>query len=242
MLEPRRSLLVVTGTDTGVGKTHVSRAILRALARSDSPAFPLKLIETGCLRHDGVLVPDDGLALARAAGREEALPDVAPFRFELPAAPATAARHAGTTLPFSALVAAVERAHGHAPRVLLEGAGGLLVPLGPEGTFADLCVRLRPRVLLVARDALGTLNHTLLTAEALARRGLVLAAVVLNATGPEPCTLDHARELAEHLPGVPIVGPLPWQPGATDDQLANALAHAGLDPTRLAATLFADRG
>jgi dethiobiotin synthetase len=225
---PRPAPLFVTGTDTGVGKTHVSRALLRALVRQGAAPFPLKLIETGCAREGDQLVPADGVDLARAARREDALAQVAPYRFLLPAAPTTAARAEGVTLSFAPLVEHVRAAQARSARVLLEGAGGLLVPIGPEGNFADLSLRLGARVVLVARDALGTLNHTLLTVEALAHRGLPLAAIVLSAVGPEPCPLDHVGELRRLLPTVPVYGPLPWLPGATDDQLADALAATGL--------------
>lgn len=228
-------ILFVTGTDTGVGKTYVSRALLRALRRHGIAVFPLKLIETGCVREGNDLVPADGLALARAAGVEEQLPVVSPYRFELPAAPVTAARRAGTSLDPEALLAYVRQQHARQPWLLLEGAGGFLVPIAPGFTFADLCQRLGACVLVVSRDALGTLNHTLLTAEAVFHRGLSLAAVVLNATGPDPCPLEHRHELATFLPDVPIYGPLPWLPSASDDALADALAHIGLTPTRLAA-------
>jgi dethiobiotin synthetase len=233
----RPSVLLVTGTDTGVGKTHTSRAILRALTRRHQAVAPLKLVETGCTLHDGVLLPADGLALARAARCEHLLDVVAPERFPLPAAPSTAARAAGTTLRFDALEEHVHRAGTLAPRVLLEGAGGLLVPIGPDGTFREFAARVRASVLIVARDALGTLNHTALTIEGARMTGLRVAGVVLNAVGPERCTLEHARELSERYPEVPVYGPLPWMPDTVeeDEALADALERAGLDVPRLLA-------
>lgn len=224
----RLAPLFVTGTDTGVGKTRVTRGLLRTLVDACVPVAPLKLIETGCVRDGPDLVPDDALALARAARLEHALPQIGPERFELPAAPSTAARREGRTLRFDALRLHVERAHALAPRVVLEGAGGALVPIGPDGTFADFAALLGARAVVVARDALGTLNHTLLTVEALTRRSVAVVAIVLNATGPVPPPLAHAEELRALLGHTPVLGPLPWQPDASDDECADALRAAGL--------------
>lgn len=227
----RGEVLIVTGTDTGVGKTRIARGVLRACSRAGVAVAPLKLVETGCRRVGSELLPEDGLALL-AAARASDLAWVAPLRFELGAAPSVAARQVGRALTFSELASHVERAAAAAPRVLVEGAGGLLVPLGEEGSFADFARKIGARLLVVARDALGTLNHTLLTLEAAERRGLDVAAVVLNAASPEPCALDHAAELRALAPETTIVGPLPWRPAATDDELARELSEAGLPPAR----------
>ena len=227
-------VLMVTGTDTGVGKTVISRGILRSAARAGVELFPLKLVETGCELADGEFVPSDGVALAAAAGRDD-LDKIAPLRFALPASPTMAARDAGRSLALPELMDCVETAWAQAPNVLLEGAGGLLVPITEQLSFADLARELRASVILVARDALGTLNHTLLTLEVLRRRGMSVVSVVLNAASPEPCTLDHRAELNRLEPRIPIWGPVPWMEGATDDQLADAVEAAGFKPSELAA-------
>ncbi len=225
-----RTILAVTGTDTGVGKTLVSRGLLAACRRAGRPVAPLKLIETGCARGESGLVPEDGVALARAAGSGD-LDLIAPLRFELPAAPRTAARREGRRLRFSELASSVDAAHGLGPSLLLEGAGGLLVPIGDEGSFADFLTTLpRVRLLVVARDALGTLNHTLLTVEAAQRRKLSVAGVVLNATSAEPSPLEHARELRDAHPDLPVFGPLGWLPAASDETLARELERIGVTP------------
>ncbi len=228
-----RRLLLVTGTDTGVGKTVVSRGILRACVRAGTAIFPLKLAETGCaVDDDGELLPSDGIALAKAAGRED-LEHVAPLRFTLPASPRSAAMHEGRPLSLGQLMECVDVAFNQSELVLLEGAGGLMVPLADQLDFADLAQELRARVLVVARDALGTLNHTQLTLEALRRRGLGVLAVVLNATSAKPCSLAHRQELQRLNPRAQIWGPLPWLPNATDDELADAIEGAGFSPNAL---------
>lgn len=229
----RSSPLIVTGTDTGVGKTLVSRGLLAACRRAGLDVAPLKLVETGCVPSENELRSEDGAALARAAGRAE-LPVIAPLRFELPAAPRTAARRQGRELTFDELREHVGRARALAPHLLLEGAGGLLVPLAEQGTFGDFVATLSgARVLIVARDALGTLNHVLLTVEAARRRGLEVVGVVLNATSERPCPLEHAAELAHALPDVEVFGPLSWLEEPTDQGLADLVSAAGLTPERV---------
>ncbi len=225
-------VVMVTGTDTGVGKTVISRGILRSTARAGIDLFPLKLVETGCELVNGEFVPSDGVALAAAAGRDD-LDKVAPLRFALPASPTMAARDVGRTLSMPELMECVNAARAQAPNVLLEGAGGLLVPVTEQLSFADLAQELRASVILVARDALGTLNHILLTLEVLRRRGLSVISVVLNAAGPEPCALDHRIELNRLEPRVPIWGPVPWMANAENDQLADAVEAVGFKPSAL---------
>jgi dethiobiotin synthetase len=221
--------LFVTGTDTGVGKTTIARGLLRLGARLGQPVMPLKLIETGCTRlTDGSLDPADGRALAQAAERAGDLASIAPIRFALAAAPATAARAAGSPLDLRDLVSRV-RLLCATGRVLLEGAGGLLVPITDRETMADLAAAVDATVLVIARDALGTINHTLLTLEALRGRGLRVAGVVLNGVSGERCDLGHRDTLTAFAGDVPIRGPIPWRPDADDDALADAVAAAGVD-------------
>jgi dethiobiotin synthetase len=162
----------ITATDTGVGKTFVGCALARAALRRGLRVAVCKPCETG----DG----DDGERLLRAAGRplDEAL--VRPFRFPMPASPEESAREAGGSVDVARIVAAVETLAADADFVIVEGAGGLLVPLAPGVLMADLAARLRLPLLVVARASLGTVNHTLLTIEAARRRELTVAGVILT--------------------------------------------------------------
>ncbi|MEZ4223216.1 MAG: dethiobiotin synthase [Polyangiaceae bacterium] len=235
-MKPRA--LLVTGTDTGVGKTVVSRGILRACRRRGEEIAPLKLVETGCREVEGELYPEDGVRLARAAGSEDLSTDlqrIVPFRFALPASPTMAAAHVGRELTHSDAMEAVERAFLYCPRLLIEGAGGALVPITKDFDFADLAQELGSEVIVVARDALGTLNHSLLTLEALRRRGITVRALVLNATSPEPSPLDHRAEMLRLQPRLEVWGPLPWIPNGSDDDFADALEAAGLEVSTLLA-------
>jgi len=173
--------LFVTGTDTGVGKTVVACAILRALRGAGLDLAAMKPIETGV----GAKGPEDAQALRAAAGELDPLDDVCPLRFALPAAPNVAAAHEGRAIDLGLVRAAFSRLASRHRAVLVEGAGGLLAPTSDRATMADLAGELGLPVLIVARAALGTINHTRLSLEAArARRLEVLGVVVSHADGP----------------------------------------------------------
>lgn len=171
----------VSGTDTGVGKTVVACALVRALREAGHDVGVMKPAETG-VGPDG---PLDALALREAAGVDDPLDEICPLQLPLPAAPSVAAADAGVRMDPARIRKAFDGLAGRHEQMVVEGAGGLLVPILPELTMADLARALELPVLLVARAALGTINHTLLSLEALARRGLPLAGVVISfASGP----------------------------------------------------------
>jgi dethiobiotin synthetase len=229
----------VAGTDTGVGKTQVARALLSLLRG----AVPLKPVETGCEPDH----PEDALALLEASRGNFELDRVCPYRFRLPAAPLVAAQAEGKTVSLERIEQLVARA---APNlVVVEAAGGLLVPLAREVaawtieqadpaerspaptllTNLDLAERLGLPVLLVARAGLGTLNHCALSAEAIARRDLELAAIVLNRVSNEddPTVATNPR-LVEELTGARIFGPTPFVEDAAKRPAAIARVLAPL--------------
>lgn len=202
--------LFVTGTDTGVGKTHVATALIGALTAAGRRVRARKPVESGCREGPGGLEAADALALHQAAGAWEAATRVCPLRYAHALAPDRAARLAGQRLSLARLRAACldGASAGDGTITVVEGAGGFLSPLAEDGLNADLAVALGYPVLLVVADRLGCLNHALLTAEAVASRGLRLAAVALNAlpgeTGPEG--MDNLADLARRLAGTaPVV-------------------------------------
>lgn len=172
----RARIVLVTGTDTGVGKTWVGCALARALARAGTRVVAIKPVETGCGPLPGP--EEDGVRLAAAAGQRT--PRQALRRFRDPVTPALAAERDQATLDFDALVGEVERhAAGH-DVALVEGAGGLLAPIGWDWNAADLAEALGARALVVACDRLGTINHTLLTLGAVELAGILPLGVVLT--------------------------------------------------------------
>lgn len=172
--------LFVTGTDTGVGKTVVTAAIARCLRAAGVRVGVCKPVATGASLRDGHLVSEDTLRLGEAAGVPDQLERVTPRTFAEPAAPPVAAANEGLSLKLAELTSAVTWWEQGSEVVLVEGVGGLLCPLTEQETIADLASALDYPLLVVARATLGTLNHTLLTLEVAAQRGLSVAGVVLN--------------------------------------------------------------
>ena len=166
----------VTGTDTGVGKTMVACALVRGLRARAVDVGVMKPIETGV----GAEGPLDALALLEAAESGDPLDDVCPQRFALPAAPSVAAAAERRSVDVAAIRAAFRRIEARHDCVVAEGAGGLLVPAAEGVCMADLACELGLPVVVVARAALGTINHTLLTLEVAAARGLAVAGVVVS--------------------------------------------------------------
>jgi dethiobiotin synthetase len=219
--------LIVTGTDTGVGKTVITAALARLLRKQGRPVRVCKPVATGAAWTDGRWLSEDTVRLAEAADMIGRWDEVTPWAFPDPVAPPVAARRQGTALVLHELAAAVRRGHRLGSAVLVEGVGGLLCPLTERETVADLVAILGLPLLVVARRSLGTLNHTLLTLEAARGRGLRVAGVVINETEP-PQTLADATNV-EELRGrieVPLLAVMPHQ---ADPFAPEPSALAGVD-------------
>ncbi len=173
--------IVVTGTDTGVGKTVVTAGLGRALARAGRKVLAIKPVESGCGPEP--VATEDGALLAEATG--QAAPRQAWLRLRAPMAPALAAELEQLPLDPPAWIARLRTAAEGAEVVLVEGAGGLLAPLSWSCTIADVASELAARVLVVGADRLGVQNHVLLTLSELRARSLEPLGVVLSAP-PEP--------------------------------------------------------
>jgi dethiobiotin synthetase len=178
--------LFVVGTDTGVGKTRVAAAIARELAAAGKRVGVYKPAASGCGRRGGALVSDDAEQLWEAAGRPLALDAVCPQRFEAPLAPHLAARAEGREIDAALLRTGLAAWKHDCEIVLVEGAGGLMSPLGDDEYVADLAAELGYPLVVVAANALGVINQTLQTliAAAVFRAGLEVAGIVLNGVRP----------------------------------------------------------
>jgi dethiobiotin synthetase len=175
----------VTGTDTGVGKTVVACALVRALRDAGRDVGVMKPVETGV----GAPGPLDAIALRDASGANDPLGEICPVQLALPAAPTVAAAAEGTHVDLGVIRSAWARLRARHELMVVEGAGGLLVPLAENCSMAELAAELGLPLVVAARAALGTINHTLLTVEAIERRGLALAGVVISHVGG---VLSHA--------------------------------------------------
>lgn len=207
----------VTGTDTGVGKTVVTAALAMALRLRGRQVVALKPIETGW---NGTASASDAERL-RAIGTP-ALSSTEPlYRLPLPLAPLAAARAAGVVIDLDRLVAYVRRVGRDADVVLVEGVGGVLVPLARHADVRTLIRMLAFPVVVVGRTALGGVNHALLTLEALDHLPVSVRALILNTPTPETMAPDEARQIASTVEllhersGVPILGPVHYEPMLT---------------------------
>lgn len=197
------AILFVTGTDTGVGKTRVACALTEGFAMRGRVVGVCKPVETGVSggpRPTELPPGSDAAALAAASNAEQSPADILPWAFALPAAPSAAARVEGTAVDVPALVAHLRAQVALHDVLIVEGAGGLLVPIAPGYDFLDLARELQASVLIVARTGLGTLNHTALTLAALRRAELPVVGVVLNS--PDGPVSPSDRENLAELPAL----------------------------------------
>jgi dethiobiotin synthetase len=220
----------VAGSDTGVGKTVVAVGLVRLLRRRGIRCVAVKPVETGCPVKSGALFPEDGALLVKAAERDLTLDECVPFRFSVPASPARAAAMQGSHLHVSDLVEHVLTIAQRNALVVVEGAGGLMVPLEENLMVIDLIDLLQYPVILVGRTGLGTINHTLLSVEALRQRNIDLVCIVLSCTdarpGPEEdfTPLDVARLVCD-VP-VFVLPRLSPESRADPDQIATIMAES----------------
>ncbi len=223
----------ITGTDTGVGKTFIACGIAAALRARSLRVGVMKPVETGC-GPASARRPIDAIALRDAAGSAVDLRRICPWQFEAPLAPDAAARLEGERIDPATIISIhrdLEWAHD---LTLVEGAGGLLVPIDGRYTMADLARDLGLPLLVVVDSKLGAINHTLLTLETAAARGLSVTGYILNRAAPDDDAATAANaELLARSTDVPCLGAVAWTPVGTANPAA--LMEDALDLDRLVA-------
>ena len=216
----------VTGTDTGVGKTCIAAALLHGCAARGLRTVGMKPVAAGCDWRNGVAYWDDVEQLVAASSVQAESAWVNPYRFEPPIAPHLAATQAGVTIQLDVIVAAYRALQAQADVVVVEGAGGWLVPLNPQHSMADLASQLGLPVILVVGMRLGCINHALLTVAAIAQSGVPLAGWIANQTLPAmPAFNGNLASLRARI-AAPLLGVVPWL--AVPDQKRIAI-HLDLD-------------
>jgi dethiobiotin synthetase len=218
--------LGVTGTDTGVGKTVIAVALVALLRRRGLRVAAMKPVETGVLPGAAT----DAARLRAAAGGDDRPGDVCPVTYTEPLAPLVAAQRAGGPVDLGALAAAFARLAARRDAIVVEGAGGLLVPLTEQVSYADLFARWRLGLVVVAANRLGAINHVLLTVHAARAAELEIRGVVLNAVtdaAPDTAAQTNAAALAQLLPDIPVLS-WPWLTDVSDDALATQAEQVGL--------------
>lgn len=197
------STVLITGTDTDVGKTYVSSLLLRALAQSGRRCAGIKPIASGCENIQGALINADALALMASSSVKLSYLQTNPYAFEPAIAPHLAARAAGVSVELRKIVQAIRAAEMLCEDVVVEGAGGWLSPLADAFEHADLAKALSAPVLLVVGVRLGCINHARLTVNEIARSGVHLLgwiANVLPQATPMSALEENIASLVEFLP------------------------------------------
>jgi dethiobiotin synthetase len=223
----------VTGTDTGVGKTVVAASIAAHMKAQGLTVGVMKPAETGCSMRKGELFPKDAAFLRKASGTDDILGAVCPYRFDEPLAPAIAAQRAGKKVDTRLIVKIFKAIARQSDFTIVEGAGGLMVPLCGKYTFLDLAAELGLPLVIVGRAGLGTINHTVLTVEAARARGVAISGIILNhSTGNGVGAASETNPKAiEALTGIkPFV--TPYTPGAKSGNKALAKIGESLSEQR----------
>lgn len=216
--------IFITGTDTGVGKTIVAATLALVLRMKGVRVGVMKPITSGCREEDGRLVSDDAELLCTAAGIA-CNGDTAPYLLREPLAPAEAAKRDGVWIDFSRIKECYERLAAAYDVVIVEGAGGLMVPLAGGLLVADLARELALPLVVVARPGLGTINHTVLTCLCARQVGLEVAGVIINDYPEQP---GLAEQSAPHhigsLCGAPVLGLWPHREDPDQIEVVDYLA------------------
>jgi dethiobiotin synthetase len=210
-LLPKVKGLFITGTDTNVGKTWVAAGLTAVLRRRGANAAYCKPIQSGCPEEDGRLIPTDARLARELAGLAEPLEVLTPICLHLPLAPGVAAAQEGKTLELEPVARCFRELAGRYDYLVVEGAGGLYVPLiSMEFLVLDMIRWLDLPLLVVARAGLGTINHTALTVKAAQQAGITVAGVVLNRYPAKPRLAEQTNPgVIEALTGVPALGLVP---------------------------------
>jgi dethiobiotin synthetase len=203
--------LFITGTDTSVGKTLVACGLASLHREMGYKVGVMKPAETGCQERDGELFPQDAVYLKEASGCEEPLERICPYRLRDPLAPSVAAGREGLKIDVSLISDVYDEVSSAHDITIVEGAGGLLVPLLPHYTYADLAGLLKLPVVVVAANRLGVINHLLLTLEHASCRGLLVLGYVLNHLEHQPSLAAETNaDALLSLTAVPCLGKIPY--------------------------------
>ncbi len=216
--------IFITGTDTGIGKTTISGAIARLLQSSGVDVGVMKPIETDCRANR----LSDASYLKMAARVDDSIEQITPYRFSDPLAPWPASMRERRPIRMSKIITAYKQLEKKHSFVIVEGAGGLLVPITAQIDVLDLIVTLSLPTLLVARLGLGTLNHTLLTIRHGEANRINFRGIILNQTQPTLTIADQTNKaILAKKTKVPIFGPFPYMEDCS-------LIDAGIERSKVA--------
>ncbi len=204
----------VIGTDTDVGKTYIASALLKHFVRLGFKAVGMKPIASGCevsSIFDSALSNADIFALSSASNVEAPLDLISPYRFAPAIAPHIAAEQIGADMDVAVITHAYQQLTKLAEVVIVEGVGGLFVPINQKQTLADVAQALNLPIILVVGMRLGCINHALLTVAALEQRGLKLAGWIANQIDPQLLNFDENLDSLTQRIDAPCLGVVAWQ-------------------------------
>ncbi|EGQ9610492.1 dethiobiotin synthase [Vibrio cholerae] len=216
---PMRNAIFIAGTDTDVGKTVASKAILQALATYNIATIGYKPVAAGSDKTEFGYRNSDALHLMKAATVDMPYEDVNPYALVLPTSPHIAAKHENVTIDYALLSNKLSKHKQNAELVVVEGAGGWRVPTSDSDCLSTWVKQERLPVILVVGIKLGCLSHAILTAEAIRADGLELVGWIANRINPGT---EHYAEIIEHLEGrlgTPKLGEIPYMPKAKRQEL-----------------------
>ena len=214
----------ITGTDTGVGKTVIAGALLLIIRSLGISVCGMKPIETGCMKSENVvqkaesrvkdtlLIPADGMFLKEIADMDDSIDIITPIRFENHLAPFPASEIEGTPVDIEKIKKAFEDLLRKYDMAVIEGIGGLLVPLNRNYFVLDLIKQFGLPVVIVSRPGLGTINHTLLTVNYAIKEGLHVAGIIMNySQSPEKTLAEETNpKVIRQISPVPLIGIFPY--------------------------------
>jgi dethiobiotin synthetase len=201
----------ITGTDTDVGKTYIASQIIKNFVQAGHKTIGMKPVAAGCeVSADGRLLNDDVTALCQASNVSAPAELINPYLFEPAIAPHIAAAHKQVDVQLSTIVSAYQALAKSAELVIVEGAGGFLVPLNHTQSIADLASAINLPIILVVGMKLGCINHALLTVEAIRAKGLILAGWVANQIDPDMAMVEENLQTLKKRIDAPLIKHMPW--------------------------------
>jgi len=219
----------VTGTDTEIGKTFSSSALLQAIAQRGLSTVGMKPIASGAELRNGLWHNDDVDSLIAASSVQADTALVCPYLMQTPAAPHIVAKQEHVDISLPHILASYQQLTHVAEAVIVEGVGGFCVPLNDTVDTADLAQQLDLPVILVVGLRLGCINHALLTAQAIRARGLRLAAWIANTVDSQMLYLQDNIDAIQQRIGAPMLGHIPRIAGSTTDNMKTAATYLNVD-------------
>jgi dethiobiotin synthetase len=204
--------IFITGTDTGIGKTFVSKNILKILVEKGIQPGVMKPVETGCVVKQGEVIPEDALALKKAASIDQARKLINPYALTYPLAPVVSGDLEDIKIERKVILRAFSELRAQYEFMLIEGAGGFFVPLSENYLIAHLARDMALPLIIVARPSLGTINHTLLTIHAARSWNCEIQGVIVNYDDDYKKGLAEktSPEIIEKFGHVPVIGIVPF--------------------------------